>query len=325
MAEILNKNYLDLPGLTIYDTEIKKKIAADDAATLASAKSYADGLGVNYDPAGTAQTKVDALANGQVTTNKNDIATLKTGKADKSTTLAGYGIGDAYTKVQTDSAIKSAVANADHLKRTIVTVLPEPATADEHTIYMILKKSGDGDNAYDEYMVVNSQGVKKLERIGDSKVDLTNYALKSEVVTAKQEAITSATGTASADATTKANAARDAAKLYADSLAKNYATAAQGAKADTALQKASITSGTANGTIAVGGTNVAVKGLGSAAYTASTDYDAAGTAASAVSTLEKGQVTTNKNNIGTLTTRVESLESEVIGSITETDIKALFA
>ena len=87
--------YLDLAGLTVYDKKIKEKVAADDAATLQSAKTYADGLGVNYDAAGTAQTKVDALSKGQVTTNKNDIATLKTGKADKATTLAGYGIGDA--------------------------------------------------------------------------------------------------------------------------------------------------------------------------------------------------------------------------------------
>ena len=56
------------------------------------------------------------------------------------------------------------------------------------------------------------------------------------------------------------------AKSYADGLAGNYATKAQGAKADTALQKADVTSGTANGTIAVKGTDVAVKGLASAAY-----------------------------------------------------------
>lgn len=58
------------------------------------------------------------------------------------------------------------------------------------------------------------------------------------------------------------------------------ATSAQGAKADSALQKADITTGTTNGTILVDGSAVAVKGLGSAAYTATTDYDAAGTAAS---------------------------------------------
>lgn len=51
-----------------------------------------------------------------------------------------------------------------------------------------------------------------------------------------------------------------------------YATAAQGALADTALQKADITTGATQGTIAVKGTDVAVNGLGSAAYTASTAY-----------------------------------------------------
>lgn len=66
---------------------------------------------------------------------------------------------------------------------------------------------------------------------------------------------------------------------YTDSSA--YATAAQGTKADTALQKASITSGSANGTIAVGGSDVAVKGLGSAAYTDSTAYDTKGSASTA--------------------------------------------
>lgn len=86
---------------------------------------------------------------------------------------------------------------------------------------------------------------------------------------------------AKADAKTKADAALASAKSYADGLAGNYATAAQGAKADTALQAADITTGSANGTIAVDGTDVAVKGLGSAAYTASTAYDAAGSAAAA--------------------------------------------
>ena len=54
--------------------------------------------------------------------------------------------------------------------------------------------------------------------------------------------------------------------------AADYATAAQGALADSALQKADITTGSANGNISVKGTDVAVKGLGSAAFTASTAY-----------------------------------------------------
>lgn len=318
MAE---QKFLDLTGLTSYDEKIKSVIDTKDATTLQQAKSYADGLGVNYDPAGQAATLVNALEKGQVTTNKNDIATLKTGKADKSTTLAGYGIGDAYTKTQTDSAITTAIANSGHLKRTIVTQLPEATTADEHTIYMIKKSSPDGTNAYDEYMVVNESGTKKLEKVGDSKVDLTNYATKTEVQTAKSEAISTASG----DATTKANNALASAKSYSDGLAINYATAAQGAKADTALQKASITSGATNGSIAVGGTDVSVKGLGSAAYVATTAFDAAGVAESKVNALSSGQVTTNKNNIATLRTDVDNLKATTYVAITTEEISALFA
>ena len=318
MAEI---KVLDLNGLGIYTEESKKVMDTKDAEILKQSKAYADGLGSNYDPAGTAQTKVDALANGQVTTNKNDIAGLKNSKANKATTLSGYGIADAYTKTQTTAEINKAVANAGHLKRTIVTQLPAVESADEHTIYMVAKNSGSGNNVYDEYfLVVTGQSgsqTKKFEKIGDSAVDLTNYATKTEVSTAKQEAINAA----STDASTKSNKALADAKSYADGLGSKYATAAQGSKADTALQKASITSGTANGTISVSGTDVIVKGLGSAAYTASTVYEKAG----AVAKLEQGQVTTNKNNIAQLKTDVDKIKATIYVAITEEEIKALFA
>lgn len=270
--------FLNLQGLTTYDEKIKELIDTKDASILQQSKAYSDSLGENYDPAGTAQTKVDALEKGQVTTNKNDIATLKSGKADKSTTLSGYGIADAYTKAQTDSAISTAVANADHLKREIVSVLPEVEEADEHTIYMVGTGAGSENSVYEEYMLVNGG----FEKIGSSEVDLTNYALKSYVDSAKTEAINTAGTNADSKISTKVGeigettvkqyvdqAESDAiasANSYADGLASNYATAAQGAKADTALQKADVTSGTANGTIAVKGTDVAVKGLASAAY-----------------------------------------------------------
>jgi len=48
--------------------------------------------------------------------------------------------------------------------------------------------------------------------------------------------------------------------------------------ADSALQKADITTGNTNGTINVSGDDISVKGLGSAAYAATTDFDAAGSA-----------------------------------------------
>lgn len=380
MAE---KKYLDLSGLQTYDEKIKALIDTKDASTLQQSKDYADGLGSNYDPAGTAQTKVDALEKGQVTTNKNDIATLKSGKADKSTTLSGYGITDAYTKAQTDSAISTAVANADHLKREIVEDLPDVGEADEHTIYMVGSGTGSQDSVYEEYMLINGG----FEKIGSSEVDLTNYALKTYVDQAESDAVATAGTNADSKIATKVGdigsstvkdyvdqAETDAvnsAKSYADGLASNYATAAQGAKADTALQKADITSGTANGTISVDGTDVAVKGLGSAAYkaagnasgnvpvngaalgttanvpvvtnssgqlvphasgalgtaafVATTSFDAAGTAQNLVTTLQNGAVASNTSAIEALEGRVDSIEGTTYTAITEEEILALFA
>ena len=66
------KKYLDLVGLTSYDEKLKGKIAG----SLTEAKEYADGLGVKYDPAGTAATKVQELADGTVKTNTDAIAKL---------------------------------------------------------------------------------------------------------------------------------------------------------------------------------------------------------------------------------------------------------
>ena len=141
------------------------------------------------------------------------------------TTLSGYGISNAYTKTETDTKISNAIANAGHLKREIVSQLPDVASADEHTIYMVAKASGavgSGDkNGYDEYMLVVTGDTRKFEKVGDSAVDLTNYATKAYADQAESDAVASA-------------------KTYSDGLAKNYATAAQGTKADSAVQSIKI-------------------------------------------------------------------------------------
>lgn len=331
-----DNKYLDLSGLTTYDEKIKGVISAGDDSALSQAKSYADSLADNYDPAGTAETKVQELASGQVQTNADNIATLQSNKADKSTTLAGYGITDAYTSAQTDSAIATAVANADHLKRAIVATLPEVEEADENTIYMVGSGEGSEDSVYGEYMLINGG----FEKIGSSAVDLTDYALKSYVDTAKTEAIKTAGTNADSKISAKVGeigastvkdyvdqaktAAINDAHEYADGLATNYATAAQGAKADTALQQADITTGSANGSISVKGTDVTVKGLGSAAFVETSSFDAAGTAQNLVDTLSEGQVSTNTNDITTLKEQVSTLQGSVASPIDISDIEALF-
>ena len=134
-----------------------------------------------------------------------------------------------------------------------------------------------------------------------------------------------AISTASADATSKSNSALEDAKEYADSLASNYATVAQGTKADTALQSADIVEGTVNGAISVKGTSVPVHGLGSAAYVATTAFDASGTAQNLVTTLQNGAVASNTSAISALDSRVDALEAaDTYVAITEEEITALF-
>lgn len=92
-------------------------------------------------------------------------------------------------------------------------------------------------------------------------------------------------------------------------VAASDSTKASLALADSALQKEDITTGSANGTISVEGTDVAVKGLGSAAYTESTAYDAAG-AASTVKTELLGDATEAGNTLGKLEDRIETIVSD---------------
>lgn len=293
-----------------------KQAAIDAAATDATSKADKALKDAKADSATKKTEAIEAAAaetTKQVTAAKTELQANIDKKANKATTLAGYGIADAYTKNEANTAIAAAVANAHHLKREIVSVLPEVSEANEDTIYMVpdagsTDAAGSNKSVYTEYMLINGA----FERIGTSDVDLGNYFTKDQVTdaisTAKGEAATdaqtkadaakaAAIATAAADATTKADAAQAAAiteagkkadkalkdaKAYSDGLAKNYATAAQGAKADSAVQAADVVSGTANGTISVKGSDVAVKGLGSAAYQNSGAFDASGAAAGAI-------------------------------------------
>ena len=79
LADAVSKKH-EHTNKTVLDGITAEKVSAWNSAE-SNAKSY-----------------TDELANGQVTTNKTNIESLQSGKANKATTLAGYGIGDAYTK-----------------------------------------------------------------------------------------------------------------------------------------------------------------------------------------------------------------------------------
>ena len=79
------------------------------------------------------------------------------------------------TASQVNSIVNTAVANAAHLKRAIVDVLPE--SGEENTIYLVPSASSKDGNVKDEYMWINSA----WEKIGSSEVDLTGYLKESDL------------------------------------------------------------------------------------------------------------------------------------------------
>lgn len=127
------KKYVSLEKLTKYDELLKAKVATDDAATLASAKSYADGLATNYDAAGaasTAESNAKAYTDGQISTVNGTIAGVKT--------TAEKGVADAATA---QAAADKAQGDVDGLKSYVGTI-PAGATATDIVGYITEKTSG---------------------------------------------------------------------------------------------------------------------------------------------------------------------------------------
>lgn len=81
-----------------------------------------------------------------------------------------------YSKKEVETYVAQQIAGAEHLKRVVVEQLPDVSVAQANTIYMIKKASGGiaswGKNIYEEYMVIEGE----WELLGNSQVDLTDYA-----------------------------------------------------------------------------------------------------------------------------------------------------
>ena len=161
-------------------------VAKDNNTTYSAATASANGLmtaamvtKLNGIEEGANKTVVDSsfVANSTNPVESRVIQLMLDQKAAKATSLSGYGITDAYTKTQTDSAISTAVAGASHLKRSIVETLPTSGI-DANTIYMILADDESTDNKYIEWMYINSN----WEKVGDSDVDLSGYIKETDLV-----------------------------------------------------------------------------------------------------------------------------------------------
>lgn len=147
------KKYIDLTGLTHYDEKIKAVIDSKDATALKSAKDYADSLAGNYDAAGTAETKVQELANGQVKTNTAAIAKLN---------------GDA----KTDGSVAKAVADAQAGLETKISAADSKAAAAQ-TAADNAKKAADAVDAKVGVVPEGSTVIAEIQKIKDVAYDDT--------------------------------------------------------------------------------------------------------------------------------------------------------
>lgn len=106
------KKYVSIEKLGLYDEKIKKVITDGDAAALASAKSYADGLAVNYDAAGAAAT---AEANAKAYADGKDAAIQAAQKAaDDAAAAAGVADGKAVAAQGEVDALEAYVGTFTH-------------------------------------------------------------------------------------------------------------------------------------------------------------------------------------------------------------------
>ena len=81
---------------------------------------------------------------------------------------------------KTEDEIRKLINDSKKLKKEVVTSLP--STGQEDIIYL-LKNKGDANNFYTEYLWINGG----WEIIGDTKVDLTDYAKKTDIKTKLSE------------------------------------------------------------------------------------------------------------------------------------------
>lgn len=98
-----------------------------------------------------------------------DIQNLQTDKADKATTLEGYGITDAMTASAIAEAIQTAIAATGHASFKKVSAAPTAADAQDNVLYLVMNAD---TGFYDIYAKVEDEVVL----LDDVSVNLDDYS-----------------------------------------------------------------------------------------------------------------------------------------------------
>lgn len=163
MAE--EKKFLGTAGVQQLITNIRSEIGTSEQ----NAKDYADSLADNYDAAGTAATKVQELADGQVKTNKEHIGTMDSletsAKSDLVTAInevrnavSAGGTAAAITLTEQTTGLADGVAKAYVLKQgenTVGTVnIPKDMVVQSGEV--VVNPEGQAEGTYIKLTLANA-------------------------------------------------------------------------------------------------------------------------------------------------------------------------
>lgn len=189
--------YLDQDGLLYFWDKLKNYFVKKETGKGLSSNDYTDnektklaGVAANANnytlPNATSSTKGGvivgsniSLSNGTISITKDNITTAlgytppttNTTYTEATISKAGLMSSADKTKLENlDNTIATAVTNAGHLKRTVVSTLPT-SNIDTNMIYMV-KGAETGDNRYAEWMYIDGN----WETIGSTDTDLSGYA-----------------------------------------------------------------------------------------------------------------------------------------------------
>lgn len=88
-------------------------------------------------------------------------------------------IADLPTDTEVDSKIATAISNANHLSYQVVGTLPQIANAQDNVVYLVGDGTKQGDDKYEEWMLVNNG----FEKVGSFAPDLSGYVTSSSFQT----------------------------------------------------------------------------------------------------------------------------------------------
>ena len=202
------------------------------------------------------------------------------------------------------TAIKETIGTWDKTTSTLANAIIAVSGTSETNKTDIATLKGNGDGS-----VAKAVADAKSELLGGAGADYNTLGKLEDKIQEVAQSVTDKNVDATGDTYVNATASGNKVTVSA-----TESTKASLALANSALQASGITTGNANGTIAVNGNDVAVKGLGSAAYTDATAYDVNGAAASALT--DANEYTDEK--ISGVTELINSVNSGRTYSITKT-------